>query len=275
MRLICLSRINQSCSGKSGTPTKPDKSCSSGKPFQTDWFYSGKSSKPPSLISPAQANHAIRQTKEFFENSSSGLLSRFITLNWFLPPSSPFLIPGILAVAEIKSKYFFSSNVAPIAHAKVNYLYFHPEICWTVANSSTALKQLCSQINPLRNVCFHSAVETEIYTWRQVDTKINLVIKNFWQFNMREYDRWSTQEQQNFLINNYGSGIHRQLLWTCLKHNFFWSNYYIVSFYVLITNTICNVYFHRTFGQVSIHTQFEFNKPRGGVEQSGWGFFPL
>ena len=32
----------------------------------------------------------------------SGLLSRFITLNLFLTPCSPLLIPGILAVAKIR-----------------------------------------------------------------------------------------------------------------------------------------------------------------------------
>ena len=34
----------------------------------------------------------------------SGLLSRFIPLNWFLTPCSPLLIPGILAVAKIRPK---------------------------------------------------------------------------------------------------------------------------------------------------------------------------
>ena len=52
MRLGCVPNLikqdNKSCLAKSSTPSQHDKSCS------------GKSGKPPSLINPAQANHAIR-----------------------------------------------------------------------------------------------------------------------------------------------------------------------------------------------------------------------
>jgi hypothetical protein len=47
-----IPQLDQSCSGKSGKPFQPDQSCS------------GKSGKPSILINPAQANQAIRQTKE-------------------------------------------------------------------------------------------------------------------------------------------------------------------------------------------------------------------
>ena len=53
-------------------PSQPDQSCSgkSGKLFQPDQSCSGKSGKPPSLINPAQASQAIRQTKEIREKSN-------------------------------------------------------------------------------------------------------------------------------------------------------------------------------------------------------------
>ena len=62
---------NKSCSGKSGTLSIQDQSCSgiSGKPCQPDQSCSGKSGKPHILIVSAQANQAIRQTKEICENS--------------------------------------------------------------------------------------------------------------------------------------------------------------------------------------------------------------
>ena len=39
-----------------------------------------------------------------------------------------------------------SSNLASIAHAIVDKLYFHLETCRTVANSGTGLKQLCCAV---------------------------------------------------------------------------------------------------------------------------------
>ena len=68
MQISQPSQPDQSCSGKSGTPSQSDQSCSfkSGIPFQRDQSYSGKSGKPLSLLNPAQANQAIRQTKEIY-----------------------------------------------------------------------------------------------------------------------------------------------------------------------------------------------------------------
>ena len=67
-----LKQDNKSYSGNSDMPSQPDQSCSckSGIPFQHDQSCSGKSGIPPSLINPAQAKQAIRQTKEICEKSS-------------------------------------------------------------------------------------------------------------------------------------------------------------------------------------------------------------
>ena len=71
MQIRQPSQHDQSCSGKSGTTSQPDQSCSGklGTPSQPDQSDSGKSGKPHRLINPAQANQAIRQTKEICEKS--------------------------------------------------------------------------------------------------------------------------------------------------------------------------------------------------------------
>ena len=65
------------------------------------------------------------------------------TFQFILTPSSPLLIPGILAVAKFGPNKLLNIKVASIANAIVNYLYFHSKSCQTVANSGTGLKQLC------------------------------------------------------------------------------------------------------------------------------------